>query len=863
MKLRYPKTSFYGGLLNPAAEGKIENALLNAALRRADNCCLDKNGNIASADGTKLTAELNTLTGQSGPFAKVEFKVSEILNYVLIFADEKIYIKQNGIYLQDENNHLITIDSPYKAEELFDENGILKLKYVQSADVLYIAHPNHNLYKIMRKSNLVWEIAQVDIKNGPWGKFNENKNLLLKASDTTGIVDLYARTGDNPVINNWGPILGGGGWTSLVLRIYIGGFDGEGTMIYELAGTSSSLPAGSIAEMAAAGLNSLPQFMATNPTRNTVSIEVVSNQSSYSGEKICIHLHGYYIVGGQIMSEWVQPYNGTFSTIDTSNEIFSQNDVGRFLRIFESPDYVITAWRTGLDNIVADTTICTYGNNQYIAKSGGTTGTLPPVHTEGKRSDGGVVWQYLNSGYGYGEVTEYIDTTHIKLKVWSESLPTGVKTTNGSYLFQWSLHNIKPSCLEFYKDRLFLGLNDISSGPIIVASNTGDYENFDDIEYGEQLATSGINFTPQGSLNEIYWLKNVNDILYMGTSGNVIAIQPLNSGEVLGPNNITYKPIAFIPCSKIPPLVLDTILMFTDISRKKIYSLQYNYNLQSFVPQELTANNDFFLKDTIVSWALSYTPDKTVYAVSGSGEVLALKLLSQEFLSLVKFKTDKRFKQVISLFDGNLNKDLAEFVCLCGQNYLDETQGDSPLELALNCTLNFTGGVVSGAQVPAFLRGKNLFLIVNGQDYGPFNNAGEVIGLSGLGITADSTNYTAELGVFNKNIIEFMPVCGAAQSAKIAGATGQKITAVIARVWQSRQFKFGLNLRELWPAVKLSTQEPFNGDIVLDAGGSTTYPFADENGPVNSTGARFFIVQDRPAEFTVCGLFYDISVSES
>lgn len=847
MKIRYPKTSFYGGLLNPAAEGKIENALLNAALRKADNCILDKNGNIASADGTKLAAELNTLTGQSGPFAKVEFKVSNDLMYCLIFGNYTMYIKKNGTFLYSGNT-LYSVPTCYKADDLFDENGICNFKYAQSADVLYLAHKDYALQILKRKSDLDWSFSSLKGGKGPWSELNDDKTKHITSNGAAN---------DVVVLNS---VNGAGIETDLVFEPVDWGYLLVDVKIYvyinnvqvNMVDFGQKTPGYLATDDAAVVLNAVPGIVAVKTDNYT--LHITDTTSSRGGQQVRVRV-------------WYDPWNygdpdgleqnfyATFSQTSSIN-LFEESWVGRYIRIFQPPLALVQVWRTGKSVNLNDYIL--YGNNYYKAGNAGTTGELPPTHTEGVRSDGAVSWQYINSGYAVGQIVEFVSANEIKIKVNDGNMPVSLNSSAGTYLWQLDLEDKKPQAVEFFKDRLFLAYNNR-----LTASKTGDYENFDDLEYGEQLPTCGLNFVLQLPLNKICWLKALNDILYLGTQANIIAVKALNNGDVLGPNNISYEIISYTGASEIQPIVLDSILMFIAKGRNKIISVQYNFQTNSYVPQELTVNNDFFLKDTVVSWALSYTPDKTVYAVIGSGEVLALKLLSAEFLSLVKFKTDKRFKQVISLFDGNLNKDLAEFICLNSQKYLDETQGDNPLELALNCTLNFTGSVVSGAQVPLFLRGKNLFLIVNGQDYGPFNNAGEVIDLSGLGITADSTNYTAELGVFNKNIIEFMPVCGAAQSSKIAGATGQKITAVIARVWQSRQFKFGLNLRELWPAVKLSTQEPFNGDVVLDAGGSTTYPFADENGPVNSTGARFFIVQDRPAEFTICGLFYDISISES
>ena len=855
---KYPRTNFSAGLLNPAAEGKISNAILEASLRQADNCRIDKNGNVSSAPGTEFKADLNALTGQNGPFAKVEFKVSNELAYTLVFAGEIIYVKKAGEYLKDEDSNLITLFSPYKTEDLFTENGVFRIKYVQSADVLYLAHENYNLHKIMRKSETKWDIAQVEFKNGPWGKMNDDKNLLINASGTEGIVDLKARTGENPIIKDWGITLNSNinGVLAHDYRIYIGGHNGEGEEMWAFSELKSTR---SLAEIFANALNTFPQFSATNPTRSTLTVEAISNQSQYSGTKISL----YYGWNDGNRYNYIY-YNWEFSIVETSADIFKPEDVGRYIRLFEAPDYVITAWRAGLTDIIANTTVCTYGNNEYLAQTGGTAGLIPPVHTEGSRSDGQIVWKYLNSSSGWGQIIEYIGPTHVKLKVWSGSLPVGLKETNGTYLFQWDIgKETHPVCVEFYKDRLFFGIND-ASGPIIAASNTGDYENFDDLEYGEQLSTSALSFTPQLGLNKLLWFKAVNDILFVGTSGAVLAVQPLNPSDVLGPNNVTYKPVAFIPCAPLPPIVFETLLLFIEASQTKIFSVQYSYDLQAFTPAEVSANNDWFLQGKIISWALLYTPDKNILAVTGAGEVLDLRLLSADIISLVKHKTDKRFKQVVSLFDPALNKDKAGFISFAGGKWLDEEAGQTPLEMSVKAQLEFNeSGKAVSVCAPEVLRGKDLFLIAAGKAYGPLKPGGSgSIDLSGFNIAADQQDYKAYLGFFSPAVIEFMPVTGGGQSPQIATSAGQRIVSVTARVWQSKRFKFGCDLKELWPAAALEEDTAKNGDIVLDASSSTTYPAASPSGAVNSTGARFFILQDRPLDFCLCGLFYDISISE-
>ena len=87
----------------------------------------------------------------------------------------------------------VEISTPYLEAELFD------LKFAQSADVLYICHPNHEVEKLSRTSHTSWTLADVDFTKGPMQDANTTTTTLnpgatavgtgvsLAASATTGI----------------------------------------------------------------------------------------------------------------------------------------------------------------------------------------------------------------------------------------------------------------------------------------------------------------------------------------------------------------------------------------------------------------------------------------------------------------------------------------------------------------------------------------------------------------------------------------------------------------------------------------------------------------------------------------------------
>jgi len=91
-------------------------------------------------------------------------------------------------------NKVYTIASPYLEAELFD------IKFAQSADVMYITHPNHEVEKLSRTGHTSWTLADVDFTNGPFIDVNTTATTLTPASSGVGTgvnITASATTGIN------------------------------------------------------------------------------------------------------------------------------------------------------------------------------------------------------------------------------------------------------------------------------------------------------------------------------------------------------------------------------------------------------------------------------------------------------------------------------------------------------------------------------------------------------------------------------------------------------------------------------------------------------------------------------------------
>ena len=91
-------------------------------------------------------------------------------------------------------NRVYEIATPYTTAELFD------IKFAQSADVMYITHPSHEVEKLSRTGHTAWTLTNVDFGNGPFMDHNvetTTANPSHKTVGSTTTVTFSAVTGIN------------------------------------------------------------------------------------------------------------------------------------------------------------------------------------------------------------------------------------------------------------------------------------------------------------------------------------------------------------------------------------------------------------------------------------------------------------------------------------------------------------------------------------------------------------------------------------------------------------------------------------------------------------------------------------------
>ena len=183
-------TNFTGGELSPRLDGRNDLQKYPTGCKTLENMIVFPHGSAARRSGTQFVAEVKDSSKET---RLIPFEFSTTQTYMLEFGDQYIrFYKDNGQILSGGSAY--EISSPYLEAELFD------IKYAQSADVMYICHPNHPVKKLARTGHTSWTLTSVDFQNGPFMDHNI-ETTTITASHTnvgqTGTLTLSSTTGVN------------------------------------------------------------------------------------------------------------------------------------------------------------------------------------------------------------------------------------------------------------------------------------------------------------------------------------------------------------------------------------------------------------------------------------------------------------------------------------------------------------------------------------------------------------------------------------------------------------------------------------------------------------------------------------------
>ena len=169
-------TNFTAGELSPRLDGRNDLAKYSAGCATVENMVIYPHGAAARRPGTQFVASVKTAANKT---RLIPFEFSTEQTYILEFGNQYIrFYRNNGQILSSGSAY--EISTPYLTAELFD------IKFAQSADVMYITHPNHQTRTLSRTGHTSWSLDAVSFTNGPFLDTNISTTTLTPSAAAVG-----------------------------------------------------------------------------------------------------------------------------------------------------------------------------------------------------------------------------------------------------------------------------------------------------------------------------------------------------------------------------------------------------------------------------------------------------------------------------------------------------------------------------------------------------------------------------------------------------------------------------------------------------------------------------------------------------
>lgn len=179
-------TNFTSGEVSPKLAARVDIARKSNSADTLENFLIDPMGGAFKAPGTEFIAEVKTSA-----------KLARLVSF--IYSDEQAYVLEFGNltlrFYKDQGQIYSSGTTPYEITTVYADTELAELTYCQSADVMYLFHPDHAPYKLSRLSHTSWTLAVVSILDGPYLPINSDPTCFLTPDGVSGNISLVATTG--------------------------------------------------------------------------------------------------------------------------------------------------------------------------------------------------------------------------------------------------------------------------------------------------------------------------------------------------------------------------------------------------------------------------------------------------------------------------------------------------------------------------------------------------------------------------------------------------------------------------------------------------------------------------------------------
>lgn len=176
------KPSFAGGELAPALYGRIDLAKYDVGAAEIENMIVLRYGGVSRRPGFRYVAG----THNNKKARLIPFRYSSDQNYVVeLTAGKCRFYTEQGIVVDGNGD-------PYAISNSFTEAQLKDIKYTQSADTLFLTHPDHFPMTLVRNGAADWTLSNMDITGGPFEDMVKHSATITPSATTGNGITLTA-----------------------------------------------------------------------------------------------------------------------------------------------------------------------------------------------------------------------------------------------------------------------------------------------------------------------------------------------------------------------------------------------------------------------------------------------------------------------------------------------------------------------------------------------------------------------------------------------------------------------------------------------------------------------------------------------
>lgn len=548
---------------------------------------------------------------------------------------------------------IFQIVSPYTSAQAF------KMHVTQSADVMYIAHPDIHPQKLIRAGDTDWTIADVGFIGGPF----------LDENTTTGQTLQFTTAAAHD----------GGGAQNLTLTD-----TSQAWVINEFVGrTIHNITTGANAIISS--------NTATTITHAALSAGNWTDADTYN-------IDGYFPVGseGTLEATGHTPFLGTTNDIGTL-WLLKTTRTDNTTSTFDSdtnatPTDLVNAVRTKGDYTVVFDTFSAGDVAKLWRKEGiadwqefrSFSGAVSFSATEDENDTYYAITRSVNTingtftaknqtNSGIVKVTAQSDTNTATVVVVSEvqqSQPIGdgaVATSVDTLIWAegaWGLFRGYPRTLTFFEDRLWWA-SSANNPDTLWGSKSSLYENmeFSDLALDDDAVVFPIN---DNEVSQIQWMM-ARQVMAIGAANKEYRFGANDPDKPVTPSDRKATPQTGIGSGTIQPVMLNDAIFFFQRQGRKLWAMQFDAITENFDSDDVTLLANTLLESAPTCMAVQRVPDSIIWVTRTDGVLLTFTYEPKEEVAgwarqitqnTVSTKTPTGFYESVAVIHGSTEDEV-------------------------------------------------------------------------------------------------------------------------------------------------------------------------------------------------------------